>query len=261
MKNEKIGFFDSGIGGISVLSYARNLLPYENFLYYADPAHVPYGTKTREQITEYSLQATEYLITHGAAAVVVACNTATSMAIETLRSSFDIPIIGIEPAVKPVALTHKNEDILVCATPVTIAGERLHSLIDRNFPPDSDRFPTLVALPELVCFAEQGEFNVDRICEYLSSKIDLTLHYSAVVLGCTHFSYFRDSFRKLLGNIDIVDGTKGTVNHLINTLNESGFNWKSGKTGSVEFVRSGDPVVSSNDIQFFEKLMKKSECQ
>ncbi len=261
MNHTTIGFFDSGIGGISVLSYARRRLPNADFLYYADTDHVPYGTKSRDDIIRYSHAAVDFLVNRGVSAVVVACNTATSMAITTLRETYRVPIVGMEPAVKPAAALHPGQSILVCATPVTIAGEKLHTLIEHNY--QSDALPDLVGLPGLVTFAEQGIFDRATVCEYLKTVIDTRKPYTAVVLGCTHFGYFRDSFRELLGDVDLIDGTQGTVNRLLSVLSERGelpsseFPLKRG--GSVTYFQTGRPVTDPATLEFYENLLERSE--
>lgn len=260
MNSIKIGFFDSGIGGISVMTYAREKLPSADYIYYADTDHVPYGLKTREEIIGYSDEAVKYLTDHGVSVVVIACNTATSMAAEYLREKYDIPIIGMEPAVKPAAKYHHGEKILVCATPVTIAGEKLHTLIDHNFTSD-DIQPTLKPLPGLVTFAEQAIFDTDTVCEYLAENIDNKEEYSAVVLGCTHFPYFRDSFRKFFGpNIDLIDGTVGTVNRLLSVIDELGGVENSG-IGNVTYVRSGKEINDEADLRHFKLLERRSALE
>lgn len=256
MSNVKIGFFDSGIGGISVLSYARRHLPGADYIYYADTDHVPYGTKSREEIIRYSDAAVGFLAEQGVSAAVVACNTATSMAITYLREKYPFPIVGMEPAVKPAAAAHRGESILVCATPVTIAGKKLHTLIEHNYP--SDDLPDLVGLPGLVTFAENGIFDRETVCEYLSTVINKTKNYTAVVLGCTHFGYFRDSFRELLGDVDLIDGTKGTVNRLISILEQEGIAVPE-KKGSTRFYQSGRPVSESSTLAYYDELLIRSE--
>lgn len=253
----KIGFFDSGVGGISVMSHAKNKIKNADFIYYADTKHVPYGNKTREEIIKYSDDAINYLTDQGVCCAVVACNTATSMAIDYLRNKYDIPIVGMEPAVKPASLAHHGEKILVCATPVTIAGEKLHTLIDKSF--NGTNYPTLVAAPKLVTFAENAEFNTDTVCEYLKSIIDINEKYTAVVLGCTHFSYFKDSFKKLFGNIDMIDGTEGTVNHLIDLLQKSGFQVNSDREiGKIKYVASGEVITDKKILDYYSALEKRS---
>ncbi|MBE6542416.1 MAG: glutamate racemase [Ruminococcaceae bacterium] len=234
------------------MTYARTRFPSADYIYYADSDHVPYGTKKREEITLYSDTAVDYLVSHGADAVVVACNTATSMAIDYLRAKYSVPIVGMEPAVKPASEIHSNEKILVCATPVTIAGEKLHNLIDKNY--NSATQPTLVATPDLVSFAENSVFDTETICNYLGTVIDKKESYAAVVLGCTHFGYFRDSFREFFGEIDIFDGTEGTVNRLFSLLCENNKYIESDGDGSITYVRSGRIVTEQDELTRFEEL-------
>ncbi len=257
MNNSKIGFFDSGIGGISVLAYARRCLPSADYIYYADTDHVPYGTKTREEIIQYSDAAVQFLADQGVSAVVVACNTATSMAIGFLREKYSFPIIGMEPAVKPAALTHPKEKILVCATPVTIAGEKLQNLIDHYYP--AEDHPDLAGLPGLVAFAESGIFDRETVCRYLETVIDCRKNYSAVVLGCTHFGYFRDSFRELLGNVDMIDGTEGTVKRLTAVLEEAGIILSDATHGTTTFYQTGRAVSDAATLRYYDDLIRRSE--
>lgn len=254
----KIGFFDSGVGGISVMACAKKHLPNADYIYYADTDHVPYGTKTSEEIISFADSAVRYLTEAGTDVVVVACNTATSMAIEHLRAKYSIPIIGMEPAVKPAATIHPNERVLVCATAVTIAGEKLHALIENTFAEGFE--PTLVALPELVTFAEAGEFDVGKITAYLSSEIDKCQKYAAVVLGCTHFTYFKDSFLNYLGDVDIIDGTLGTVRRIVSVTREK---YSTSEAQSclpdTVYVRSGNIVTDKRSLDFFRMLEQRAE--
>ena len=252
----KIGFFDSGVGGISVMTHARERLPGADYLYYADTDNVPYGTKSREQIIGYSCRAAEYLMDAGADAIVVACKTATSMAIEHLRQTYSIPFIGMEPAVKPAIQYYPHENILVCATPVTIAGEKLHNLIHHWA--DDEVQLSLVPTPGLVTLAENAQFDPENVCEYLRTVIDTSKHYAAVVLGCTHFSYFRDSFRAFLGDVAIIDGTAGTVNRLIHVLDGIGKLPRDLIPGSVTYIRSGRIVTDEASLAFFRLLEQRS---
>ena len=216
----KIGIFDSGIGGLSVLHHAMKVMPHEHFLYYADEAHVPYGEKQTEQIRQYVEENLNFLIEQGAKAVVIACNTATSVATKEFRERFPVPIVGMEPAVKKaLELYHKGDKrVLVAATPVTIAGNKLHNLLERV---DKTHNADLISLPMLVRFAERGEFSSPQVEEYLRNtlnRFDL-LKYEALVLGCTHFNYFKENFQKVFpGQIHFVDGNEGTVRQLMRVL-------------------------------------------
>ncbi len=215
----KIGIFDSGIGGLSVLHEAYHRLPDQEYIFYADTEHVPYGLKTPEQITGYANEITRFLLEKGAEAIVVACNTATSVAIKDLRSRFDVPILGMEPAVKPAVEGTEDKRIMVIATPVTIREDKLRDLLHRV---DGEHRVDLLATPRLVEFAEKEQFEGPEVEEYLRecfSSFDKN-NYSAVVLGCTHFNYFKPSIKKCFSDTTLlVDGNFGTIHHLADVLN------------------------------------------
>lgn len=248
---------DSGIGGLSVLSYAMKLFPEAHYIYYADTDNVPYGTKTKDEIIKYADRAAGFLVKKGVSAIVVACNTATSMAIAYLREKYrEIYIVGMEPAVKPAAHDHAGERILICATPLTIGGEKLHSLIESNFEKDC-LMPHLAALPKLVTYAENGIFDKSTVCGYFSEVFGDKRNYSSIVLGCTHFIYFKDSFIDFFGKCDIIDGTAGTVNRLFDLLKIKAEEKKDTEE-SVEFYRSGRLVEDPETIAFNRKMIKRS---
>ena len=214
----KIGMFDSGMGGLALLHKALESYPAEEYIYYADLENVPYGEKTNEQIISYAVTATEFMTSQACDAIVVACNTATSVAIETLRKMFSLPIIGVEPAVKP-AVTHAGHlKVLVMATPVTVREAKLRELII-SLDAQSDVF--LLPMPELVKIAEREDFSSDAAKNYIKDRLsglDLD-EYSDLVLGCTHFNYFKDTLAEILPkHISIIDGSGGTVQHLANLL-------------------------------------------
>ncbi len=255
----KIGFFDSGIGGISVLHQAMQKLPDEGFLYYADTRHVPYGLRTREEIRGYVETAVRFLIGEGAGVIVLACNTATSAAIDGLRSRYALPILGMEPAVKPAVAHCGEKRVLVAATPVTIQGERLHHLMDRV---DDRHLVDLLPLPQLVVFAERGEFESDAVRNYLKKELSAfrLSDYGELVLGCTHFNYFRKMFREIVGPaIHFADGCEGTVRHLIEVLDEKGLRGHEG--GSVRYFKSGLPVTDAKSLAFFQRLNEQLDAQ
>lgn len=219
----KIGIFDSGIGGLSVLHRARKMIPDAQFLYYADEKHVPYGEKSEEEIKGFVEEILNFLIAQGVDAIVIACNTATSVATKEFREQFPVPIVGMEPAVKKAVERFRDTDkrILVAATPVTIAGDKLQNLLERV---DTAQEVDLLPLPMLVRFAEKGDFENPEIDEYLKKELgqfDLE-QYAAVVLGCTHFNYFKEHFRRAFPEeIHFVDGNEGTLRQLIRVLGEN----------------------------------------
>lgn len=214
----KIGIFDSGIGGLSVLHEAYHYLPGQEYIFYADVDHVPYGLKTPEQIKEYAVENTDFLIEQGAQALVVACNTATSVAIKELRQRFDIPILGMEPAVKPAVEETSNKRVMVIATPVTIREDKLKDLLHRV---DEEHRVDLMAMPRLVEFAEKEEFDTEEVRGYIRQQFSSfdPKDYSALVLGCTHFNYFKPLYREFFGESTLlIDGNYGTVHHLADVL-------------------------------------------
>lgn len=250
----RIAFFDSGIGGISVLHQARQFMPDEDYLYYADTDHVPYGNKTPEQILSYVEEATAFIAKQDVKALVVACNTATSIAIQQLRAEYDFPIVGMEPAVKPaIQISSPEQRVLVTATPVTIREKKLHNLLKRL---DVHHQVDLLPLPGLVELAEKEAFDGTEAEEYLREAMaPFPLEqYSGVVLGCTHFRYFADSFQKILPEqVQLVDGNFGTAQNLHHILQER--NLLEHNTGDVIYYTSGRPAQEM--VPKYERLLHR----
>ena len=247
----KIGIFDSGIGGLSVLYEAMHLLPHEQFIYYADEKHVPYGEKTKEEIIGYVDEIIQFMIEHDCKAIVIACNTATSAAVAIMRKKYHIPIIGMEPAVKKAVDLYGSQKVLVCATPITVKGKKMLDLVERV---DKDHLVDLVALPKLVRFAERQEFESEDVLNYLKealSSFDFD-EYGSLVLGCTHFNYFKDSFHKLLPQVHLLDGNLGTINYLMKNIELEDLE------SSVEYYYSGQRVLGK-ELQRIERYLKRLE--
>lgn len=243
----KIGFFDSGIGGLSVMHEAFTRLPNEEFIFYADEEHVPYGEKTIAQIYEYVNKAVSFMLNKEAKAIVIACNTATSAAVAEIRRSCPVPVIGMEPAIKKALDLCPHQRVLAVATPVTVRGVKLQRLIEQV---DHRHLVDLIALPELVRFAERGMFETDEVRELLKerfSSYDLN-GYSSIVLGCTHFNYFKGVFRSILPDeMALIDGNEGTVSRLIDELGRiGGFE---NNDQSVEYYFSGKRVGDGGEIE------------
>ncbi len=217
----RIGIFDSGVGGITVLKTAKMLLPNVDYIYYSDNNHVPYGTKTKEEVLGYVKEIVELLVQEEVDAIVIACNTATSIAVTELRKMYSIPIIGMEPAVKLALANHKTGDILVTATPLTLKEAKFNSLV--NSLGEQDRVKKL-ALPELVTYAENLNFDEEVLYKYFDQKFkDVNMEsISAIVLGCTHFVYYKAMLKKYLPeHIKIYDGNEGTIKHLKELIGDS----------------------------------------
>ena len=250
-----IGFFDSGIGGVTVLHEALKTVKNADYLYYGDTANVPYGTKTKEQVRTYVLEAADFMIKKGIDVLVIACNTATSVAVEELRQTYPIPIIGMEPAVKPAVENHKDKRILVTATALALREEKLKKLITRL---DAEDIVDLLPLPGLVRFAEAHAFDEETVLPYLKEELSpFNLgDFKTVVLGCTHFIDFKPIFQKLLGTgIDIIDGNKGTVNMLVKKLEELHHN--GGGTGKVTYYHSGVQVTDQDTLDGYQRLLSR----
>ena len=219
----KIGIFDSGIGGVSVLNEAYHYIPEAEYIFYADVDHVPYGIRTPEEITGYVDEIVDNLIGRGSDVIVIACNTATSVAASFVRSKYELPIIGIEPAVKPAVETamKTKERVLVMATPVTIRENKLKTLLSRV---DKTHVVDLLPMPGLVRFAEAEKFDDPEVDAYIEEQLAVYNKsvYSEVVLGCTHFNYFKPAIAEAFGStgkeVELVDGNEGTVRHLAELL-------------------------------------------
>lgn len=252
-----IGFFDSGVGGLTVLARALKEISGADYLYYADTRFVPYGTKTKDEVRARTLEAAEFLFQNGAEILVVACNTATSAAIETLRAKYSAPIIGMEPAVKPAVQCHQDKRILVTATELSLKEEKFRNLVARL---DCEEFIDLLPLGGLVPLAEALRFDRDSVEPYLREQLEPynLERYQAIVLGCTHFIYFRKHFRNVVGpRIDLIDGNLGTVRRLAAAINEAGL--RPGGRGDITFFESGERVTEPDKLERFYRLLKAAD--
>lgn len=255
-----IGIFDSGIGGMSILHQAIVTLPNEKYIFYADTDHVPYGTKSKQEVIGFVDGVMQFMLAHECKAVVIACNTATAVAAAIMREKYDIPIIGIEPAVKLAVKESDGKRILVVATPLTVKENKLKELVERV---DDDHLVDLHPLPQLVSFAERGEFVSDAVSEYLTkelSKFNLD-EYSELVLGCTHFNYFKDTFKRLLPkDVNIVDGNTGTVNQLKRVLEGRGeLAIHKEAVPQVRYFESGREILEASKLKNIERLHNRLE--
>lgn len=252
----KIAFFDSGVGGLTVLKEALRHLPNEDYIYYADTKNAPYGIKTRKEVKELVLKAVEDIVIKEIKALVVACNTATSIAIKDLREKYKFPIIGMEPAVKPAVESNDDKKrILVAATELTLQEERFKNLVSKL---DKEHIIDAVPLSRLVDFCEQGIFNEDIIIPYLQEQfqnLDIK-NYSTLVLGCTHFPFYKNSFIKIFPqNTHIIDGNTGTVKRLKHLITTNNTIQKTQKPGKVEFYDSGEKMNKNNRFLDFLKRL------
>lgn len=215
--NAPIGVFDSGMGGITVVRQIHRDMPSEDILFYGDSAHAPYGLKTVDEIRGYCFSICDHLVGNGVKAIVVACNTATSACVNDLRKRYSLPIIGMEPALK-VACDRGNgvpQHVIVAATPLTLREKKFANLFARF---QDKHYLKRQPCPDLVTIVESGNLgNRDMVMNTLHKYFDGydLASTDSVVLGCTHFVFFRDYFREFMpDNVAIIDGNEGTVRHL-----------------------------------------------
>lgn len=221
MPDRAIGIFDSGVGGLTVFQAARKILPNEEFIYLGDTARVPYGTKSPVTVLRYAQQAAAFLVRQRVKALVVACNTASSVAVPVLAKRFRLPVIGvIEPGAKRAAELTRNGKIGVIGTEGTVKSEAYPQAI-RQIDPDLAIFS--VPCPLFVPLAEEGwaEHPVARMCaeEYLAPL--LREGVDTLVLGCTHYPLLKPTLQQLLGDqVRLVDSAEATAKEILELLTQ-----------------------------------------
>lgn len=230
-----IGVFDSGIGGISVLQHIHALLPFEQLLYVADSRHAPYGSKTPEEIQSRCFEIADFLIAKGVKAIVVACNTATAAAIDGLRAKYPLPIIGMEPAVKPAAAASKNGVIGVLATVGTLKSAQFAGLLEsygRNV-----KVVTQACVGLVECI-ERGELKTQGTRRLLEQYcLPLLLEGAdTIVLGCTHYPFVKPLIQQIVGdNVTLVDTGAAVAKHLQQRLAALNLLTHDNQAGTVKF--------------------------
>ena len=220
MKNTNpIGLFDSGIGGTSIWKEVHALLPNENTIYLADSKNAPYGLKSKEEIISLSCKNTEFLLNKNCKIIVVACNTATTNAIKELRAKYDVPFIGIEPAIKPAAIQSKTNCIGILATKGTLNSELFHKSVTNH--------PDVKIIEQighgLVQLIENGDINSPEMIEllesYLLPMVEKNIDY--LVLGCSHYPYLIPQIKKIIpSNIQIIDSGEAVAKQTKRILEE-----------------------------------------
>ncbi len=253
MEAKYIGVFDSGVGGLTVLKKCREYLPNEKYLYYADKKNVPYGEKSKEEVKEIVFQVVEQMTKYNLKGLIIACNTATSIAVKFLREKYDFPIIGMEPAVKPAVENVEKKKILVIATSLTIKEEKFRNLVNQL---NGEKIIDSIPMPGLVHFAEQYDFESKKVMDYILTQFNKIKikNYETIVLGCTHFIYFRKTLHKLFPFLQIIDGNEGTVKNLENILKKNN-NVNKFNNFEIKFLISGEVLKDMNDINRLMRLI------
>ena len=235
-----IGVFDSGVGGLAVLQEIRRELPGEDLLYVADSAHAPYGDKTAQQIEARSIAIVEFLVSRHAKAIVVACNTATGAAVETLRARFTLPIVAMEPAVKPAAAHTKTGVIGVLATSRTITSDNFAKLHQRF---GADVRILMQACPGLVEQVEAGKLSGHETRALVERYVLPLLEQQAdtIVLGCTHYPFLAPLIREIAGAaVTIMDPSPAIARELRRRLGSAALLSAEPRAGSVRFWSSAN---------------------
>ena len=216
-----IGVFDSGVGGLSVLSEMTRLLPAETFLYFGDSANAPYGERTEEWVRERSRQITDSMIRNGAKAIVIACNTATAAAAAVIREKYPaVPVIGVEPALKVAVTKHQGTDFLVMATNVTLRLEKYHTL-EHRLEKEGKFYP--LPCDGLAARIEKGDLDGEDLALFLEELLEPYIgQVDGIVLGCTHYPLIREQIRRIFGDIPLYDGGEGTARELKRRLTAAG---------------------------------------
>ena len=248
-----IGVFDSGVGGLSILDEALRQLPQHDYIYLADSANVPYGERSSDWIAERSMVLCRYLLDQGCDAIVLACNTATAQAIAQIRNSLAIPIIGVEPGIKPAAMQTQNGIVGVLATEATLKSDKFNALLATL--PSNCQF-IKQAGAGLVPLIEAGKANSEVTLELLAIHLQGIQDAGAdtLVLGCTHYPFLRRAIRKLLGeSIVIIDTSEAVVKQLKRQLEAKAVpDSKHGKR-QLTFISSKDEqslLAMANELMY-----------
>ena len=248
-RQRAIGVFDSGVGGLSVMREIAKQLPHEDILYFADSANCPYGPRPLEEVRSFPEAITAFLIQQGAKIVVVACNAASAASLHYLRVSFPVPIVGMEPAIKPAAEGTKNKKVGVIATQVTFQGELFAKLVER-FAADMDVYTQVC--PGLVERVEAGRIEdaeTEGLLEdYLEPMLDAGI--DSLVLGCTHYSFLRTTIERVVGPAMMVtDPSKAVARQTGRVLEREGLANRTGREGKHFFYTSGDPKAFAEMVE------------
>lgn len=255
INNQPIGLFDSGIGGTSIWSAIHDLMPNEDTIYLADSKNAPYGKKSKEEIIALSIKNTELLLEMNAKIIVVACNTATTNAIKELRASYQIPFIGIEPAIKPAALNSKTQTIGILATKGTLSSELFNKAVEIY---QDTKIVEQVGYG-LVELIENGEINSPEMTKlllsYLQPMIDENIDY--LVLGCSHYPYLIPQIKKIIPqHIQIIDSGEAVARQTHKILIEKvGLHSKG--VGKASFYTNTNPKVLSDILKNKYQVIQK----
>lgn len=247
-----IGMLDSGAGGLSVLREAVSLLPHESFLFYGDQGNAPYGTKSKQEVLALVRRAVGRLMDADVKAIVLACNTATAEAALELRQELSLPVIGMEPALKPASMCYHGGTILVLATPGTLSSAKYAALSSHW-----GEHAVSVPCPGLMEFVERGELDSPALSAYLERLLApyRSEQVDAAVLGCTHYVFLKRQISRFFPQgTPVLDGNAGTVRQLKRVLGERGLLNPGPEKGKVLIESSGN----AENLRVLEKLFRQN---
>lgn len=239
----KIAFFDSGIGGLTVFNEALHLFPHEDYIYFADSRNAPYGCRSEQEVEKLIIEAIDFLAKRDVGVLVLACHTASRLTANKLRRRYPFPIIGMHPGIEEVSIRDDFKKALICGTDLSIKVWKAQFGGNAQY----------LSLQNLIVFAENFEFNTPAVFDYLYAKLGhIDWHnYRSIVLGCTHFPFFKSHLREILPeNIKILDGSLETVRQLGPFVGRT----NSPKSYSIDYFISKTPKAASFFSKYLEQL-------
>ena len=253
MNNKKIGIFDSGIGGLSILSELIRIMPNEDYLFYEDSINNPYGEKDDKELFNITSKVVDYLLAQECKIIVIACNTATTSCLKKLREKYkDTIFIGTVPAIKEAYDNHKKNTILL-ATPYTVNSIRVKELLN-NYTTSSQTI-NLVSGEELAHLIEIGD---EEKIQSLLSKLLIPYKETcdSIVLGCTHYPLVKDKIKQILPNAQILDGTIGVAKEVKHQLDLNNLLNDSNRDGNIEIINSKSEKLVNRSFEILENMLK-----
>ncbi|MEW8505287.1 MAG: glutamate racemase [Candidatus Thiodiazotropha sp.] len=249
LSRRPIGVFDSGIGGLSVLRHIRELLPAENLIYVSDRAHLPYGNKASDFILDRSKQIADFLIQQDAKAIVIACNTATAVAVAHLREHLSLPIVGMEPGVKPATLESRNGMIGVLATEGTLHSGKFRNLVEQHSNEADIFYAPCHGWVETIEHNGTGHNKTLKLVEQELIPL-LEKGVDTLVLGCTHYPLIKDTIARLAGSsVTIIDTGLAVANQLRRRLHDADILSPSSQLGKEDYWCSAPPEITRHLIE------------
>lgn len=253
MNNNPIGIFDSGMGGLSVWRELRRRLPNESLLFFGDGLRCPYGDRSLEEIEQFADEAVDWMLKEGVKMVVVACNTATAAAIDYLRDKYkQIPIVGLEPAVKPAAINTKTKKIAVMATAASFKGQ-LYKQTSAKYGADVEIIPVVgKGFVELVESNQEDTIEAYQTVRNVLEPV-IEMGIDKIVLGCTHYPFLMEQIKKVIDgrDIEVIDSAPAIARHVANMLQRKGMEAEVGNVPQLRFHTLAE-------TEYLERLIEKS---